>query len=161
PVAVRAVLVRASFAGGSGLEVRPMAPRRHSGSDHLRQGNGGPPTRSAEAEAPASVAHHAAAYGSTTVFFLDDRTAPEGDGFWVWGEREGDLVFTSGAATLDLVLRNGAVPNDVTIRSGGADLRVTLQPGEQRPVAIPVSSPGSPQFVRILTSAGFRPSDVD
>ena len=143
PVTVRAVMVRASsFAGVSAIEVRPIAARWPAASK-------GP--------AYAGVAHHAAAYGSTRVYFLDDRTAPEQDGFWIWGAREADVVFEGG----DVVLRNGPVQNDVTIRTGDREQRVTLQPGESRGVSIPPAYVPHPQLTRITTSAGFRPSDVD
>ena len=140
PVTVRALTLRAtSFAGGGVIEVRPTDVRRvFSGA----------------------VAHHAAAYGSTRVFFLDDRTAPERDGFWIWGAREGELVFQSSALDLGTVVRNGAVLNDVRVR-GAAEEQFTLQPDEQRPIRLSVSSNGSPLTVRIRTSAGFRPADVD
>jgi hypothetical protein len=141
PVTVRALTLRAtSFAGAGAIEVRPTDVRRvFSGA----------------------VAHHAAAYGSTRVFFLDDRTAPEEDGFWIWGAREGELVFQSGASDFAAVVRNGAVHNDVRLRSGAGEEQFTLQPEEQRPIRLSASSNGTPLMVRIGTSAGFRPADVD
>jgi len=99
----------------------------------------------------------AAAYGPARVYFLDDRTAPEADGFWIWGAREGDIVFDGG----DVVLRNGGVQNDVTIRTGDREQHVTLQPGESRGVSILPAYVPHPQLTRITTSAGFRPADVD
>ena len=147
PVTVRAVMVRApSFAGVSAIEVRPIAPRWPAASKD---------------PADTGVAHHAAAYGSARVYFLDDRTAPEEDGFWVWGAREGDLVVVSPDSESGMVIRNGASQMDVTIRHGSTEERVTLRPGESRPIRIPTSRPGGPQTVQIRTSAGFRPSDVD
>jgi hypothetical protein len=146
PVTVRAVTVRASsFAGVSAIEVRPIAPRFS-----------GPRSPTSDLRG-AAVAHHAAAYGQTRVYFLDDRTAPEEDGFWIWGAREGDVVFDAG----EVVLRNGPVQNEVTIRTGDREQHVTLQPGEARPVAIPSAYIPHPQLTHIRTSAGFRPSDVD
>jgi hypothetical protein len=141
PVTVNAVTVRAaSFAGVSAIEIRPIAPRLIPGSTDS-----------------ASVAHHAAAYGQRRVYFLDDRTAPEEDGFWIWGAREGDVVFDAD----EVVLRNGPVQNDVTIRTGDREQHLTLRPGETRPVTIPSAYVPHPQLTRIRTSAGFRPSDVD
>jgi hypothetical protein len=141
PVTVRALTLRASsFAGAGAIEVRPIDVRRVF--------NG-------------AVAHHAAAYGSTRVFFLDDRTSPEEDGFWIWGAREGELVLQSSAPDSGIVVRNGAVRNDVSLRSGAGEEHFALQPGEQRPSRLSVSSRDSPQAVRIETSAGFRPADVD
>ena len=142
PVTVRALTIRAATnAGVAALEMRPVAPRTARASDR--------------------VAHHAARYGGTRVFFLDDRTAPEGDGFWVWGAREGWLVFDSSAASVNIVVRNGASPNDVAIRAGDREQRLTLAPGEERPVTIPASGSGAAFATVIRTSGGFRPSDVD
>jgi hypothetical protein len=147
PVTVRAVMVRApSFAGVSAIEVRPVAPRWQAASKD---------------RAYAGVARHAAAYGSARVYFLDDRTAPEEDGFWIWGARQGDLVVASPAAETGMTVRNGASQMDVTIRLGSTEQRFTLQPGESRPIRIPTPRPGNPEMMRITTSAGFRPSDVD
>jgi hypothetical protein len=142
PVAVRALTIRAATnAGIPALEMRPVAPRTARASD--------------------LVAHHAAKYGETRVFFLDDRTMPEADGFWVWGAREGLLVFESSGASVDFVLRNGAAPNEVTIRAGDHEQTLTLTPGEEHPVTIPASGAGAAFVTVIRTSAGFRPSDVD
>jgi hypothetical protein len=141
PVTVRALTLRAaSFAGAGAIEVRPIDVRRAF--------NG-------------VVAHHAAAYGSTRVFFLDDRTSPEADGFWIWGAREGQLVFQSSAPDFGVLVRNGAVQNDVRLRSSAGEEHFTLQPDEQRPIRLSVSSRDTPQAVGIGTSAGFRPADVD
>jgi hypothetical protein len=137
PVAVRALSVRTAPSMGAGLlELKPQSPRGPRASER--------------------TAHHAAAYGSTQVFFLDDRTAPEEDGFWIWGGREAELVFAA-RDELRVVLRNGASANAVTIRTDGGEERLTLQPGEERAVAIP----GGARLTTIRTSAGFRPSDVD
>jgi hypothetical protein len=139
PVTVRALTIRAAFAGAGAIEVRPASVGRVS--------------------RPA-IARHAAAYGSTHVFFLDERTSPEKDGFWTWGAREGVVMFAP-RGTLSVALRNGAVPNEVTIRVGDQEQRVTLQPGEERPVTMPGASHDGAFVATIRTSAGFRPSDVD
>jgi hypothetical protein len=142
PVAVRALTIRApTNAGITALEMRPVAPRTARASDR--------------------VAHHAAQYGETRVFFLDDRTMPEADGFWVWGAREGWLVFESSASSVNFVLRNGAAPNVVTVRAGDREQSLALAPGEERPVTIPASGAGAAFETIIRTSGGFRPSDVD
>ena len=142
PVAVRALTIRAATnAGITALEMRPVAPRAVRASD--------------------LVAHHAAKYGETRVFFLDDRTMPEADGFWVWGAREGLLVFESSGPSVNFVMRNGAAPNAVTIRAGDHEQTLTLAPGEERPVTIPASGAGAAFVTVVRTSAGFRPSDVD
>jgi hypothetical protein len=150
PVMVRALAVRAaSLAGVSAIEVRPVAPRW--------SGRSGQPA----SIFTSAVAHHVATYGQTRVFFLDNRTAPEADGFWIWGEREGDLLFDSSAPELHLIVRNGAVQNDVTIRSSGGEQHLTLQPGEERSITVAAPHPGSPELVHVGTSAGFRPADAD
>jgi hypothetical protein len=141
PVAVRALSVRAaSSAGVSAIELRPIAPAE-------------PP----DTALGDRIARHSARYGDVRVFFVDDRTAPEEDGYWIWGAREGAIVST----IRDVVLRNGAARNDVTVVTGSREQQVTLNPGEERPVAIPPAYLPRPQLTRIRTSAGFRPSDVD
>ncbi len=148
PVPVRALTIRAPTAAGvSAIELRPAGSR-----DQAYVGIG----RSADA----TLAHHAAAYGTTSVFFLDDRTTPEADGFWVWGAREGAVVFDPRLSDLTLTLRNGAVQNDVTILDQNREQHLSLQPGEARRITIP-ASPRRADVTRIRTSAGFRPSEVD
>ena len=146
PVAVRALMIRApSSAGVSAVEVTPSAPGIYARSKDPVY------TR---------VARHAVAYGQVGVFFLDDRTSPEEDGFWIWGAREGLVMFRP-MGRLAVTLRNGPVVNEVTIHALDTDQRLTLQPGEERPVSLPTVFTGGAYAASIRTSAGFRPSDVD
>jgi hypothetical protein len=146
PVPVRALMVRApSSAGVSALEMRPY-----------RAG----PFALSKDPAYRRVAHHAAAYGHVTVFFLDDRTSPEQDGFWIWGAREGLVMFRP-MGKLEVTLRNGPVRNEVTIRAGDQEQHVALEPDEQRSVSLPTANMDAAYIASIRTSAGFRPSDFD
>jgi hypothetical protein len=147
PVPVRALTIRApSSSGVSAVEMKPYAP----GIFGVRMRD--PVFR--------RLARHAATYGHVGVFFLDDRTSPEEDGFWIWGAREGLVMFRPNG-TLAVTLRNGPVINDVTLRAMDNEQRLTLQPGEERPVRLPTVFMGGAYAVSIRTSTGFRPSEVD
>jgi hypothetical protein len=147
PVPVRALTIRApSSAGVGAIEMKPYAP----GIYGVRMKD--PVFR--------RLARHAATYGHVGVFFLDDRTSPEEDGFWIWGARDGLVMFRPNG-TLGVTLRNGPVVNEVTVRALEGEQRLTLQPGEERPVSLPTVYMGGAYPVSIRTSTGFRPSDVD
>lgn len=141
PVDVRRLTLQAATSSAvSAIEIKPVA------------------IQTAVSDRPARVA---ATYGRTSVFFLDDRTEPEADGFWIWGAREGEVVFEPTIAPLSVVLRNGAVPNDVTIRAGAWAQHLSLGPGEEHPITLPSSGTGRPYVTSIVTATGFRPADVD
>jgi hypothetical protein len=146
PVPVRALTIRApSSAAVSAIELKPYAPGIYAlAKDPVYK----------------RVARHAATYGNVGVFFLDDRTSPEEDGFWIWGAREGLVMFRP-VGMLAVTLRNGPLVNDVTIHALDTDQRFTLQPGEERRVSLPTVFMGGAYAASIRTSAGFRPSDVD
>ena len=146
PVPVRALMVRApSAAGVSAVDIRP---------------NRAGPFVLSNKPAYSRVARHAATYGRVSVFFFDDRTSPEEDGFWVWGAREG-LVMFQPVGTLAVTLRNGPVRNEVTIRAGDQEQQVALEPNEERSVSLPTAVMDGAYVASIRTSTGFRPSDVD
>ena len=147
PVAIRALTIRGpSGSAADSVELRPYAVRTFAGSRNRAE----------------DVAHHAAAYGNINVFFLDDRTAPEEDGFWIWGNREGRVVFSSTSATPVITLRNGAVQNDVTVRvADDHEQPFSLRPGEERQVTLPTLSLDAAYLVTIRSASGFRPADVD
>ena len=122
------------------------------------------PLSRAPGPVPGGAARHAARYGHTVVFFMDDRTSPEATGFWAWGARESTVLLATdeGSTMQTVVLRNGAADNEVTIESGGWRRQLQLHPGEERAIDIPLYwLRGSAALTRIRSSSGFRPSEVD
>jgi hypothetical protein len=121
------------------------------------------PLARAPGPVPGGAARHAARYGHTVVFFMDDRTSPEPTGFWAWGARESTVVLAADERpTMQrVVLRNGATENAVTIESGGWRRELQLHPGEERGIDIPLDPSRGTALTRIRSSTGFRPSEVD
>lgn len=146
PVDVRALLVRTDEGARAQLE-----------SVELR-----PLTRAAARLTP-DTARRAVRYGDTVAFFVDDRAFPEPSGFWVGGAREAHVVFQPDAPRqLSLSLRNGAAANTVTIECGNWKDEFAMSPGEERRLDVPADPQGATaRLVRIASSAGFRPSELN
>jgi hypothetical protein len=108
-------------------------------------------------------ARRAVRYGNTTLLFLDERSFPEPEAFWVEGSRSTGVVFHPDEArsTLDLFLRNAPVENRLTIQAGAWREEWPLAPGEERRVRIPLDPARGATLVRFAASSGFRPSAVD
>ena len=145
PVDVRALLVRTDEVARAQLEsveLRPLARATRLTSDTARR---------------------AVRYGDAVAFFLDDSAFPEPSGFWVGGTRNTRLVLQPDVPRpLSLVLRNGPVANTVTIECAAWREEFGMPPGEERRVDVPADALGSAaRLVRIASSAGFRPSDVN
>jgi hypothetical protein len=101
-------------------------------------------------------------YGGAIVYFMDDRSFPEPEAFWIGGGRDSLIVFQPDAprAAATLLVRNGAVENTLLIESGGWRDQVRLGPGEERRMEIPLNIERA-TLIRFTTSTGFRPSEVD
>jgi hypothetical protein len=110
-----------------------------------------------------SAARRAVRYDSLVAFFLDDRAFPEPSGFWVGGERETLVVLAPDErrGSLALLLRNAPVDNTVSLEFSGRREEIALKPGEERRVELPLDASSGSVLVRIRSSAGFRPSEVD
>jgi hypothetical protein len=108
-------------------------------------------------------ARRAVQYGATTVFFLDERSFPEPEAFWVGGERRASVVVQPEAprTSVTLFVRNAPVANHVVLESGGWREELPLAPGEERHVRVPLATGRNAALVTISASAGFRPSAVD
>lgn len=102
-------------------------------------------------------------YGATTVYFMDGRSFPEPDAFWIGGARDSSVVFKPDAArsSVPLLVRNAPVENRVLIESGGWRQELQLQPGEERRVDVPFDVRRGASRLRFTVSSGFRPSEVD
>ena len=108
------------------------------------------------------VARRAVRYGTTNVFFLDDRSFPEPDAFWVGGQRNSTVAIQpdSGAA-VTILLRNAPVENQLTLESGSWRESMSLGAGEERRVSVPIDPQRGTTLLKVTSSSGFRPSAVD
>ena len=110
-------------------------------------------------------ARHAVLYPTAAVFFLDERSFPEPDAFWVGGARQSTFAVQATAPfpppPITLRVRNAPVDNHVVMQSGAWRAEMQLAAGEERQVVVPATNPPGTALVTITTSAGFRPSAVD
>jgi hypothetical protein len=148
PVDVRALIVRGdedARRNVAGLRIEPI--RLVMPEDRLTHGQ----------------ARQGVRYRAATMWFLDDRSFPEPEGFWVGGARASEMVLQPDTAHPRelLVLRNGAVENTVLIETRGWREEMHLGAGEERTVQIPSEPARHATWLRITTSAGFTPSTVD
>jgi len=102
-------------------------------------------------------------YGATTVFFLDDRSFPEPEAFWIGGRRTTVLALQPDApgSPVTLLLRNAPADNHVTFTSAQWHEDLTLAPGEERQITVPIDPQHGAALLTATSSAGFRPSAVD
>jgi hypothetical protein len=112
--------------------------------------------------APGSAVR-AVRYDATTTYFMDDRSFPEPDAFWVGGRRTSSLVLhpDTPGASLSLLLRNGPQANRVTLRAGTWAADLSLGPSEERHMVVPADRARSATLLTIGSAQGFRPSDAD
>jgi hypothetical protein len=148
PVDVRALMVRGDEDARANVRRLLIDPRRIvPPSERVADG----------------FARHAVRYGQSTVFFMDERSYPEPEAFWVGGARSSEIVLQPDAAraTEALLLRNGAAENTVLVSVRGWREELRLGPGEERRLQVPLDLARGATPVRFTTSAGFRPSAVD
>ena len=107
-------------------------------------------------------AQRAVRYGNTSVYFLDDRSFPEPEAFWVGGQRNSTVALQpdSGEPVM-LLVRNAPVENQVTLESGSWRESVSLGPGEERRIEVPIDRQRGAALLLVTASNGFRPSAVD
>jgi hypothetical protein len=108
-------------------------------------------------------AKHAVRYGTTNVYFLDERSFPEPEAFWVGGARTTTVALqpATDASSGVLLVRNAPVDNHVTFESTAWREEMTLGAGEERRVQVPIDPQRGAALLTITTSEGFRPSAVD
>ncbi|MCA1651843.1 MAG: hypothetical protein LC753_16770, partial [Acidobacteria bacterium] len=108
-------------------------------------------------------ARRAVRYGDSTAYFLDDRSFPEPEAFWVGGSRTSAIVIQPDAPSsfVSLGLRNAPVQNRVVLRSEGLSQELKLAPGEERQIEVPVAARAGAALIRVNAVSGFRPSEVD
>ena len=108
-------------------------------------------------------ARHAVRYGDATVFFLDDRSFPEPEAFWVGGSRQSSIVLQADrpVRSVSLLLRNAPVDNSLLIQAGKWQDEFRLRPGEERRVEIPLDAARDATLVSLTSASGFTPSAVE
>jgi hypothetical protein len=111
----------------------------------------------------ADTGRRAVRYGEYTAYFLDERSYPEPEAFWVGGERDTVVVLQADhpRSTAVLHLRNAPVDNRVVIEAGGWRDALALAPGEEREVAVPLDVVRGGTVLRVESATGFRPSEHD
>jgi hypothetical protein len=107
-------------------------------------------------------ARHAVKYSGAFLYFLDERSFPEPDAFWVGGARQSSFVIQPerAVAGVDILLRNSPVENVVSLESGRWRESLTMAPGEERHITIPIAPGHGGALVTVTSRSGFRPSDV-
>jgi hypothetical protein len=147
PVAVRGLIVRGDEDARQTVRGLLVEPVSLLPSQHFESG----PARTA------------VRYGQSTVFFLDDRSFPEPEAFWVGGARASSFVIQPDDArpSLSMLLRNGPVANKVRLDSSGVRSGLEFGPGEERRLAIPVDRSRRAALVEVTVAGGFRPSEHD
>ena len=108
-------------------------------------------------------ARTAVRYGQSSVFFLDDRSFPEPEGFWVGGAVASSFAIQRDDAhpSVSMLLRNGPVANQATLESESVRSVLEFGPGEERRVTVPVDASRGAAFVTMSVKSGFRPSAQD
>jgi hypothetical protein len=108
------------------------------------------------------VARRAVRYEGASVFFLDDRSFAQPDGFWVGGSRQSAFVVQTDRLqpSLELHLRNAPVANRFTLESGQWREELALEPGEERHVKLPLGPGQRAVLVTATSTSGFRPSET-
>jgi hypothetical protein len=107
------------------------------------------------------MARRAVKYDGASVFFLDDRSFAEPEGFWLGGSRQSSFVVQSddARASVSFTLRNAPVANQLTLESGQWREELTLAAGEVRQIDVPLAPGQRSALVNATTTAGFRPSE--
>jgi hypothetical protein len=111
----------------------------------------------------AATSRRAVRYAGAAVFFLDDFSYAEPEGFWVAGGSASSVVVQPDArgGHAPVVVRNAPVANRVVLTSGRWQETLDLAPGETREVQVPLAPSRGAALLRISSTAGFRPSDAE
>jgi hypothetical protein len=109
------------------------------------------------------TSRRAVKYQGAAVFFLDDRSFPEPEGFWVRGSRSSSFVVQpeSPRPVARLLLRNGPVANNATMTVARSATEIAFAPGEERYVNVPIDVSRGASIVTLAVAGSFRPSDHD
>jgi hypothetical protein len=109
----------------------------------------------------AGLARRAVRYGSVTTYFLDDRSFPEPQAFWIGGARDGTVVLQPDVPgqTQTLLLRNAPVDNRILLEAGGWARVLQMAPGEEQRVQVPIDTAHGASLLRIEAGGGCGPAD--
>jgi hypothetical protein len=148
PVDVRAIMVRGDEQARrmvTGLDVEPLAivpPRLRLSQEYARR---------------------AVRYGQATAYFLDEKSLPEPEAFWVGGARRSSIVLQpdTAASAATLLVRNAPVDNQLVIETGTWREEARLAPGEERRIQVPLDRSRGATLITLTSASGFRPSEVD
>lgn len=115
-----------------------------------------------------ATARRAMRYPAGTVYFFDDDAFAEPDAFWVRGASDTDVALetagrpaAAGGREAALFLRNAPVGNRVIVEIDRWRETLSMQPGEERLLTVPLAAGKPATGVRLTTSAGFRPAEVN
>jgi hypothetical protein len=147
PIGVRAIVMRGdedAYRTVDRIDIEPLVILR----EHDWQGE---------------IARTAVKYRSAAVFFLDDRSFPEPEGFWIGGARSTAFVVRPDerAGPVSLLVRNGPVSNHATLESGTTRNELQFGAGEELRISVPVDPVRGASIVRVRVTGGFRPSAED
>jgi hypothetical protein len=107
-------------------------------------------------------ARRAARYGLATVFLMGGDAWMEPTGAWVAGGSNAEFAIAPDPqSTLELFMRNGPVANRVTLDSVTWKEILTLEPGAERILRLPTDRRRPATPLRVTSTNGFRPADVD
>lgn len=110
---------------------------------------------------PAGFALRAIRYGRTRVFFMDDSSYMEAEGFWTRGEEATTIVLDTeqagAGAEQMLLVRSGAVPTTIDVAVGTWRRRLGFAANQLQAVSLPAQD--GPRVVTIRSGPWFRPSD--
>ena len=97
------------------------------------------------------------------VYFLDERSFPEPEAFWVGGSRDSTVVIQPDVvrSSAAVRLRNGPIDNRVTLETGTWRHVLQMGAGEEQQVEVPLDAGRGGSVLRLEASAGFRPSEHD
>lgn len=109
----------------------------------------------------ADMARRAVRYGGATTYFLDDRSFPEPQAFWIGGARDASVVIQPDEprAAVTLLLRNAPVDNRIVLQAGAWTRVLQMAPGEEQRVEVPVDATRGASLLRVEAGSGFRPSE--
>jgi hypothetical protein len=107
-------------------------------------------------------ARHVVRYRAAVVFLMSGHAYVEPEGTWVAGGEEAAFVISPDpGAPISLFLRNAPVANQVTLESGAWREVLSLAPREERLIEVPIDPSGIGARLRVATTAGARPADVE
>jgi hypothetical protein len=105
---------------------------------------------------------HGARYGRTVVFRVAGGTFFEPSGFWILGHSIAEFAIAAeGQPAIRIFVRNSTANNDVYLQAGSWEQKLRLAPGQEQVVEVPLDVHRLGTLLKVETSSGARPADVD